>query len=207
MICYNGALVMEGEHRVFSETIPLPIVEAVHNVSEVEKSQLALFTQDEWFTDKSIPWIDREVKNTLVTPTFSDIEDVFAKIEECGQAYYKLMLIKSEGNNKELSKRLTTTFAEELHVYRSSDQLIEVSPIKTSKSRAVEIVLKKYGYDWEDVLAFGDNYNDIEMIAKAGWGVAVENGRDEVKKVARQIAPANTSEGVAQVLKEVMRYW
>ena len=54
-----------------------------------------------------------------------------------------------------------------------------------------------------EVIAFGDNYNDIQMLEGVGLGVAVSNAKEEVKKVANQITSSNIEDGVAQTLHEI----
>ena len=56
----------------------------------------------------------------------------------------------------------------------------------------------------EEIIAFGDAENDIDMLRFAGLGVAVANSPENVKRHADRIAPANTEEGVAQVLEEIL---
>ena len=50
-------------------------------------------------------------------------------------------------------------------------------------------------------MAFGDNYNDIEMLKAVGLGVAVANANDEVLKVANKITDTNKNDGVAKILQ------
>lgn len=56
-----------------------------------------------------------------------------------------------------------------------------------------------------EILAIGDNYNDIEMLKKAKYSVAMDNAVDEVKKLARYIARDNNQEGVLDVLDIVLQ--
>mmetsp|Transcript_27107 Transcript_27107/g.81292 ORF Transcript_27107/g.81292 Transcript_27107/m.81292 type:complete len:310 (+) Transcript_27107:205-1134(+) len=60
------------------------------------------------------------------------------------------------------------------------------------------------GVDMEDVIAFGDGENDVEFIRDAGLGVAMLNGRDAVKAVAKRVTGCtNAEDGVAQTLGEL----
>ena len=54
----------------------------------------------------------------------------------------------------------------------------------------------------DEIIAIGDNFNDIEMIKNAGLGVAMNNGSPVAKEVARVIAPSNDQDGVAMVLEQ-----
>ena len=46
-----------------------------------------------------------------------------------------------------------------------------------------------------------NNYNDIEMLEAVGWGVAVENGREEVKNIANEITDHHKMDGLAKSLE------
>jgi len=54
----------------------------------------------------------------------------------------------------------------------------------------------------ENVVAFGDNYNDTEMLKAVGLGVAVGNANYEVLKVADVVTDTNKNDGVAKAIKE-----
>ena len=52
-----------------------------------------------------------------------------------------------------------------------------------------------------DVMAMGDSESDLEMLRRAGLGIAVDNSPDEVKRAALHIAPANDADGVAWAIE------
>ncbi len=54
----------------------------------------------------------------------------------------------------------------------------------------------------KDVAAFGDNYTDTDILAAVGYGVAVENAREVVKKAAGYLTAHHKEDGVAQWLEE-----
>lgn len=51
-------------------------------------------------------------------------------------------------------------------------------------------------------MAFGDGLNDMDMLKEAGFAVAMENGRDEVKEIADYITCSNEQEGVAYAIEK-----
>lgn len=67
---------------------------------------------------------------------------------------------------------------------------------KFDKGRGVERVCRHLGIDVEDTIAFGDSMNDVEMIETAGVGVCMENGSATLKKLADEICPAVTADGL-----------
>ena len=60
------------------------------------------------------------------------------------------------------------------------------------------------GIKREEIVAFGDNYNDIEMLKYAGTGVAVENAEGDVKKNADYICLRNDENGVGKFLEKFL---
>ena len=65
----------------------------------------------------------------------------------------------------------------------------------------LEELLKRWGLKSEQIMAFGDSENDIEMLKFAGISYAMENAEESVKEVATGVAPANSQAGVYQVLE------
>ena len=76
---------------------------------------------------------------------------------------------------------------------------MEIASKKISKKSAIATLLERvYGHlSWKDVIAFGDNYNDMEMLAAVGMGVAVGNAKEEVLAVANDVTATNKEHGVA----------
>lgn len=77
----------------------------------------------------------------------------------------------------------------------------ELLPKNTNKWSAIENLIDKLNIKPNEVIAIGDNFNDVDMIKNAGLGVAMNNGSPVVKEVASVIAPSNDKDGVAVVLE------
>jgi hydroxymethylpyrimidine pyrophosphatase-like HAD family hydrolase/predicted phosphodiesterase len=73
---------------------------------------------------------------------------------------------------------------------------------KTSKLNAVLLLAEKWDIELHEIAAFGDDYNDIEMLKNCGVGVAVANALDDVKVVADYVCDSNDDDGVAKWLEE-----
>ena len=94
---------------------------------------------------------------------------------------------------------------DDLNVYRSKDTYLELSPKAISKAKALKILHEKYDIKRKEIIAFGDNYNDVEMLDYVGIGVAVENARKEAKKVANYVTKHHKENGVAIALKKFFK--
>lgn len=99
----------------------------------------------------------------------------------------------------------------ELHrtEYPSRDlTILDILPPGCSKGSALRRLAKKRGLAPEEVVAIGDNWNDLEMLEFAGRAVVVANGAPDLVDLARrrrwEIAPANDEDGVAQVIEGLL---
>ena len=70
----------------------------------------------------------------------------------------------------------------------------------SSKGNAIHGLCKYLKIDINDVIAMGDDLNDLSMIKVVGLGVAMENALDEVKKCAKEVTKTNNENGVAEII-------
>lgn len=73
-----------------------------------------------------------------------------------------------------------------------------------SKATGVMILANSLGISLEQVMAIGDNMNDMEMLQAVGWGVAMGQASDAVKAVARAVTTSNTEDGVALAIERYL---
>lgn len=75
-----------------------------------------------------------------------------------------------------------------------------VTDLKACKDKAVNYIMNYCGIPADEVVAFGDDVNDIAFMRRAGISVAVENAKDAVKLIADDKCPSNDCDGVAKWL-------
>lgn len=73
---------------------------------------------------------------------------------------------------------------------------------QVSKASAIDRYAREKGIRQSEIVCFGDNYNDIDMIRFAGLGVAVENAVDELKEAADYVTCSNNEDGVAKAIEQ-----
>ncbi|MBE6577704.1 MAG: HAD family hydrolase [Ruminococcaceae bacterium] len=79
-----------------------------------------------------------------------------------------------------------------------------ISAKNSDKGTALSVLVSHLGIGAEDVIAFGDDTNDIGMLKLAGTAVAVLNAIDEVKAVAEYVTDSNDQDGVARFLQKTL---
>jgi Cof subfamily protein (haloacid dehalogenase superfamily) len=83
-------------------------------------------------------------------------------------------------------------------------EVLEVFDPSVNKWEGILHVAKSHGIEPEQIIAIGDDVNDLHMIRSAGLGVAMGNARPEVLAIAKRVIKKNTEEGLAEFLEELV---
>jgi hypothetical protein len=204
IICYNGALILHKEKVLYSLDIPLDHMKTLAAIATGNDLHISLYRNDEWYVTALDEWALREVNNTRVQPTVQDLATTLAHFENTSDrgGAHKVMFMGDETLMDAAFAKAEQQLSSQVHLYRSKNTYTEITPAGTSKKFALHLLLEKLFslMDMSHVAAFGDNYNDTEMLKAVGYGVAVENARDVVKEAADFITDHHKKDGVAKWL-------
>jgi len=202
MIAYNGGLIIDNGSVLDSTEIDMDITKSIANFCADTEIHLSLYHKDEWFVPAMDYWAKREENNTKVTPTVNPILKTIKKWKSEEKGAHKIMCMGDENEIDSLVSFIEKNFDKTIIGYRSKPTYLEISHKSISKKTAIKTVLKvKYpSIKMENIMAFGDNYNDIEMLKNVGVGVAVKNAKLEVLKIVKHNTESNVNGGVALFL-------
>jgi Cof subfamily protein (haloacid dehalogenase superfamily) len=210
LICYNGGFVIRylaGKKYpdvLDSATIPAEVCESIINMRKEIPIHMSLYCEDTWYAPKKDEWTDREERITKVSATIADPQWVIDTWRKNEGGAHKIMVMGAAEHIRSLTRELNRKHAKDIHVYLSRPTYIEIAPKVISKGSALELVLEKYfNLSISNAVAFGDNFNDIDLIRNAGLGIAVANARDEVKAIADQVTGNSVEDGVAIALEHI----
>lgn len=201
MICYSGALVVDEDGKpIYS--VALQTEEAkdlCKKIPEIAPDvSVNVYSNDNWMAeDLEEYWVDQEMKITGV-----QAEKVSFQDEKVMKEVHKILCMGPAESISLLEKKLQALFPG-IRIYKSKDTYLEIMSMKASKSDAVHMLEKVFGVTREEIAAFGDGHNDIDMIEYAGLGVAMGNASQEVKDAADYVTDVNDREGLRQVLDQV----
>jgi hydroxymethylpyrimidine pyrophosphatase-like HAD family hydrolase len=86
--------------------------------------------------------------------------------------------------------------------------ILDILPAGVSKASALARLVEIRGFSMSDVLAIGDNWNDVPMLEQAGQAVVMANGPADLKELARErgwtLGPSNDEDGVAVAIEGVL---
>lgn len=206
LICYNGGYVvhyLSADEKVvlYSAYIPLAICEKILMCTKGTSVHVSLYQEDKWFAPRIDEWTTREATITKVAPIIKPGKEVFDLWQKSGDGAHKVMIMGEASEIRILEEKLREAFSNDIHIYHSRSTYLEIAPKVISKASALELLLMQlYNIRLSDVIAFGDNYNDIELLQSVGLGIAVSNAREEVKAVAKEITLDSKQDGVADAI-------
>src|SRR5271169_1253412 len=117
----------------------------------------------------------------------------------------KLLIRKAGARSADMAAELAKHVGLEGDItYSTNNGLIEIVPFGINKATGIAELAGPQGITDDDVVAFGDMPNDVQMLLRAGHGVAMGNAHPDAIAAADEVTASNTDDGVARVLE---RWW
>lgn len=136
-----------------------------------------------------------------VQSTRRSVEDIFAFLRQAECLDSVNLLVEEQERKPAVRKRLEEVKG--IYLTTSADVLLETANKDAGKGPALRELAKMLRIDREEIAAFGNAENDIDMIRFAGTGIAVANAAEEVRAAADEVTESNDEDGVA---RWIMRY-
>ena len=168
-----------------------------------------LYTNKEVITEKLLYMDLRNFELTKndknIDLEFKIVTDIQEYIERENPEILKLVIsaekdLASLKNEFAKNKNLQVNLIRKIDKYRDEIigkeyEYLDVMPAGINKEQALEVLENYLKIDKSEVLAIGDNLNDLEMIKDSGVGIAVANAYDEVKEVANYTTTTTAQNG------------
>ena len=114
----------------------------------------------------------------------------------------KMSLVVGEERSDSVLEEINQLFNGHVQAVSSGYGCIDILQSGIHKAWGLQELLKRWEIKAEEIMAFGDSENDVEMLQLAGIAYAMENADDKAKAVATDFAPSNSQAGVYQVLED-----
>ena len=200
MISFNGAMITDRKgNTLYQDNLESDIGLKLIEIAKKYKVYYQGFLGERWnISDSKSKWLDFYISIAKINNYklgFDNINDF-----SCS----KFMFISENHILKEIAKELDKNLKDKVYYAFSRPVYLEVHSPKVSKANALSFLLKKYNIEKENVMSFGDNNNDIEMLELAEISVAVENAESIVKEKAKYITKSNIEDGVGYFINEYL---
>lgn len=184
---FSMPMSMEVSRQLVLDTRAIPGAESMYCVGDTaffEKGDINVYTlmKDEY-----------HFKCTMV--------DDLLKLE---QPCLKFSLYLKENVDEITAQEFTPKWKKTHEVACGGKYFMDVMERGANKGTALHKVQELLGISKEETAAFGDNHNDLEMLAEAGDSYAVANAREEVKQEARFVIKSNNEDGVLWQMKHIL---
>lgn len=191
IICYNGAAVVSSNNLdvIYEKQIAKNDVIKILDICEnFGYNQLSIEVNDTLYS------------NFDTTPFFGNAKN---EIKDLRQMEYKSVYKVIICSEKSIDEKILKLFPQTVKgVITDKKTLCQIMNAESSKWIAINSLVDKMGIKKENIIAFGDDVNDLEMIKNAGIGVAMGNAEEQLKVIANYITDSNVNDGVAKFLKE-----
>lgn len=134
-------------------------------------------------------------------PAIDPTTDVLDRIEGRVQ---KILVFDPSKSMEELFAAVGAIVGDEAAPSYSGLAFVELAASLVTKATAVELLVRDLGLARHDVVAFGDNHNDIPMLHWAGHSYAMANATDDAKEAANELIGSNDEDAVADKIDELV---
>lgn len=117
----------------------------------------------------------------------------------------RFMALGSKGEIKRFVENMPDEIKNNYYPVQTAPFLVEIMNKNTNKGYAISQMADKLGYKMEEVMAIGNEKNDIPMLEAAGFAVAMGNAVDELKKHADYITKSNLKSGVGYAIDKLLK--
>jgi Cof subfamily protein (haloacid dehalogenase superfamily) len=198
LVTYQGAMIrdiIDGHKIHFHSPIPLTVAREVLGMLVEDRYDVNLYLDDQMWTHPNNRFASLYMKTAGITPNYHD--DLLVRLD---QAPTKMMVIDDDRLDH-LLDYLGKTYHDRLSFCRSRSNFCEIIDVSASKWNALNSLAQQWGILPEEIMAIGDQSNDLSMIQHAGIGVAMGNAPDIVKAQANFIAPPIDQDGAAEAIE------
>ncbi len=162
------------------------------------------YTGQEYWDDPEAYGVDSQIA-AYVRATRTPVGNIKEFIKEHRCEISSLVLIASSLEMNERMTEKVRTASDSVYITTSFVQFVEVSDKRCGKANGVKFFLDELGIKPENLAAFGDAHNDIDMIVMAGAGIAVDNASEDCKASADYITRSHDDDGVAFALRNILK--
>lgn len=199
IVLYNGGLIktIETEKTLFEQTIDKSVAQALLQVAKEKQWQIQTYIQDTLHVAERCAWVQ----------SYEKITKCKAIVE--GKAFYQIqaeptkMVCRGEHTILEARRNMIEAlFPQTFTLVYSAPTFLEIIPKTINKGNGICRLSEIVGIKPENMVAFGDSPNDLDMFKAVGVSVAMGNAVACVKEEADYVTSTNDDDGIAQFIED-----
>ena len=202
-LCFNGGLIVENKNNeiLHFKRLEFDIAKEIFENARNLDVCVLVFTLDCCYifhADENE--IERKIAQKAKFEVIEDYNLDFLKDEKIAKILYEK---RDMDFLKSLETKLPQSIKETCSVAFSSGRYMEMNTKGVDKGYGMRWLVNYLGYDMDETIGIGDNYNDVEMIKTAKLGCAVACANDDIKELAQYVTEKDYDEGaVSEVIEK-----
>ena len=201
-ICCNGTYLYDYQNKKVLTADPMPVEKAQQLITLLDEHQVhgLMYVDDTMMYQYPTGHVVRTSNWALSLPeaqrpSFTQVDSLAQAAHEV-ENVWKFALTDENGQKlREFAEHVEKTL--QLECEWSWHDQVDIARQGNSKGKRLTQFITDQGWSMQDVVAFGDNFNDISMLEAAGTGVAMGNADDAVKARANVVIGDNTTDAIA----------
>lgn len=199
-VLYAAQIPLDTALRVFDH---IETLDALYDCyADNTRYSCAAFAEraDAYFTDP----VMNAMLHSYILKTRQDTDDLRAFVEKRNGPLQKMQLYFRDPEERLRQLRILPALFPDLVVSTSLPNNIEINSSDATKGKALAALCAQLGIERQEVVAFGDGLNDLDMLQFAGISVAMENADPLIKKNASCVTSSNNEAGLAKALQHFL---
>ncbi len=171
VICYNGAMIVDGRDGSVMARHDLPDNEArrVIDLARERDLHILAYREGKLIYEKERPEAQEYAARIKISGEVTDFDSLTS------WNFTKCLIIADHETLLPLKEEIEKRCGEGINVFFSDPRFLEIVHRNVDKGRAVQEVMKLLGGTTEEAMAVGDGFNDLPMLETARWGVVMAN--------------------------------
>lgn len=204
-ICCNGTYLYNYHAKSVIEADPMPVDQALQLIDMLDEQQIhgLMYVYEAMLYERPTGHVIRTANwaQTLPPeqrPVFTQVPSLAQAAREVNAVWKFALTDENITRLQQFSRQVDLELGLECE-WSWHDQ-VDIARRGNSKGKRLKQWIESQGGSMENVIAFGDNYNDISMLEAAGTGVAMGNADEAVKAHANVVIGDNTTDSIARFI-------
>lgn len=198
IICYQGALIRQGDDVIYHQPVPLEIARECFDYAHEHNLHVHVYVDDVLYIEKA----DAETDFYRTLAPMAPIQEVGDLSTFLTHEPTKILFVLEPEHTTMFLEYARERWGSRAHVVQSHARFVELAHSDVSKGNSVMFLANQIGIPRERILAVGDNHNDISMIEMAGVGVAMGSAAPTIQAIADWVAPTVEESGLAAAIEK-----
>ena len=207
----NQIINLKTGEEIYKKLLNKEDIKHCYSIAKKYKAHVHIYTNNEIITEK-LMYMDlrnyklKESNFYISNLDFKVVKNILEHINKNDVQIYKLVIsstnpnISSIENDIRSSTNLTVRKISKHGEYKDTIinkeyTYLDITPNNIGKNQALQFLSSYLNIEKNEILAIGDNLNDLEMVKEAGIGVAVANAYEQIKEAAAYTTTKSASDG------------